>query len=182
MARWTIDPDHTVAAFVVRHMMLASVRGQFNGVRGTICFDPADVAATRLEVTIGVPGIYTGIAKRDEHLRSLDFFAAAEHGVMTFRSTNVEARGGRRMAVAGELTIRGVTRPVTLDAEYCGPVKDPFEEGESIGFTATTTINRDDFGVSWNVEMDGGVMVGREVSVFLDGEADRAGEEGVGGE
>jgi polyisoprenoid-binding protein YceI len=174
MARWTIDPDHTVAAFVVRHMVIASVRGQFNGVRGTIDFDPTDVVAARVEVTIDVPGIYTGVAKRDEHLCSPDFFSAAEHGVMSFRSTKVEERGGNRLAVTGDLTIRGVTRPVTLEAEYCGPVKDPFEEGESIGFAATATINRDDFGVSWNVEMgDGGVMVSREVLIFLDGEADR---------
>ncbi len=176
MTRWTIDPDHTVAAFAIRHMMIASVRGQFNGVRGTIDFDPADVAATRMEVTIDTPGVYTGVAKRDEHLRSPDFFAAAEHGVMTFRSTGVESRGGRRLSVTGELTIRGITRRVTLEAEYCGPVKDPVDEGESIGFAASTTIDRYDFGVSWNVEMgDGGVMVGREVSIFIDGEADRIG-------
>jgi polyisoprenoid-binding protein YceI len=176
MARWTIDPDHTVAAFVVRHMMIASVRGQFNGVHGTIDFDPADIDATRMEVTIDVPGIYTGIVKRDEHLRSPDFFSAAEHGVMTFRSTKVEARGGRRLAVTGDLTVRGITRPVTLSAEYCGPVKDPFEEGESIGFAATATIDRYDFGVSWNVEMgDGGVVVSREVGIFIDGEADLSG-------
>ncbi len=177
MARWIIDPDHTVAAFAVRHMMIASVRGQFNGVRGTIDFDPADPAAAWMEVAIDVPGIYTGVVKRDEHLRSPDFFAAAEHGVITFRSTKVVIRGGPRLSVTGELTIRGVTRPVTLEAEYCGPVKDPFEEeAESIGFAASARIDRYDFGVSWNVEMgDGGVMVSREVSIFIDGEADRAG-------
>lgn len=176
MARWDIDPDHTVAAFTVRHMMLFNVRGQFNAVSGSIDFDPADIAASRVEATIGVQGIYTGIKKRDDHLRSPEFFDADTYPTITFKSTKVEDRGGKRFAVTGELTIRGITREVTLDAEYCDPVKDPFEEGTSIGFAATAVIDREDFGLTWNVPMDGGgVMVGREVRLSLDVEADLAG-------
>jgi polyisoprenoid-binding protein YceI len=173
MAQWTIDPDHSVAAFVVRHMMVCDVHGQFNTVSGTISFDPAEPERATLEVTIEVAGVYTGIPKRDDHLRSPDFFDAAAYPVMTFASTGVEGRGDGRYRVTGNLTIRGVTRQVVLDAESRGPVRSPFGDETTIGFTATTAIDRTDFGVSWNELMDaGGVVAGTRVDITLNVEAD----------
>ncbi len=175
MAKWVIDPDHSVAAFVVRHMMIADVRGQFNAISGTIQFDPADIAHSSVEAEIEVSRIYTGIAKRDDHLRSPDFFDVERYPKMTFKSTSVRDIKGNRFAVIGDLTIRGVTRRVDLNVAYSGPVKDPFDEGGlSMGFAASTGINRQDYGVAWNADMEGGVVVGREVRIFLDIEADMA--------
>ncbi len=173
MAKWIIDPDHSVAAFTVRHMMVASVRGQFNRIAGAIQFDPADVIHSLVEAEIDTAGIYTGISKRDEHLISPDFFDVAKYPKIFFRSTNVEPVGGNHFKLTGNLTIRGVTRPVTFDVEYLGPVKGTEEGERCIGFTATTAINREDYGIMWNVSLsDGGVVVGRELQITLDIEAD----------
>jgi polyisoprenoid-binding protein YceI len=173
MAQWTIDPDHSVAAFVVSHFMVCDVHGQFNKVSGSISFDPAAPENASLEVTIEVAGVYTGIQKRDDHLRSPDFFDAAAYPVMTFTSTGVKGRGGDRYTVTGNLTIRGVTRQVVLEAESRGPVKSPFGGETTIGFTATTAIDRTDYGVSWNEIMEGGgVVAGKLVSITLNVEAD----------
>ncbi len=174
MAKWVIDPDHSVAAFAVRHMMVSNVRGQFNKIAGTIYFDPADIDHSYTEAEIEAAGITTGIAKRDEHLRSPDFFDVAAHPKIRFRSSKVEAVGGSRFNVIGELTIRGITRIVTLQAEYFGPVKGTDDE-TSIGFSATVRINREDYGITWNVALeDGGVVVGKDVQIVLDIEADLA--------
>ncbi len=172
MRKWVIDPDHSVAAFTVRHMMVTNVRGQFNKIGGAINFDPADIANSSVEVNIDVAGLTTGIPKRDEHLRSNDFFDVEKYSAMIFRSAKVESTGGMRLRVFGDLVIRGVTRRVVLDAEYSGPVKGT--EGElSIGFSAVTRINREDFGITWNVGLEnGGVVVGKEVQVYIDVEAD----------
>jgi polyisoprenoid-binding protein YceI len=174
MAKWIIDPDHSVAAFAVRHMMVSNVHGQFNNISGTIQFDPADIAHALVEAEIDVSGIYTGIQKRDEHLRSPDFFDVEKYPQVRFKSTTVESSGGNRFRLAGNLTIHGITRPVAFDAEYLGPVKGT-EEGETcVGFTASTTINRGDYDIIWNVALleKGGVVVGREVQITLDVEAD----------
>ena len=176
MGKWIIDPDHSVAAFVVRHMMVSNVHGQFNKISGAIQFDPADVGRSSVEAKIDVSGIYTGIQKRDEHLRSPDFFDAEKYPAIAFKSTKVESAGGHSFKVSGDLTIHGVTRPAILNAEHFGPVKGT-EEGETvIGFTASTTINREDFGIMWNVALleKGGVVVGREVRITLDIEGDPA--------
>ena len=175
MSEWIIDPDHSVASFCVRHMMIANVHGQFNGVRGVVRFDPAAPALLSVEAEIDVAGVYTGIGKRDEHLRSPDFFDAAQYPKITFTGKRAEGESGRACTVTGELTIRGVTRTVTLEGEYTGPVDDPFEEGAmSIGFTGSTVINREDYGIMWNATWVGGIMVGREVRITLNIEADRA--------
>lgn len=172
MAKWNIDLDHSVTAFSIRHMMIANVRGQFNKISGTIHFDPPDVTKSSVEVTIAVNSIWTGIKKRDEHLQSPDFFDEAQYSVITFKSTKIESLGGNRCRVNGNLTIHGITHPVTLDVEYFGPVKSPFD-GTSIGFTATTRINREDYGITWNVPLEGGgLMVGKDVEITLDVEAD----------
>lgn len=175
MAKWIIDPDHSVAAFAVRHMMISDVHGQFNRISGVIHFDGSDMSHSSVEAEIDVSGIYTGIPKRDEHLRSPDFFDVARYPKILFRSSGVQNVKGNHFTVAGELTIRGITRPVNLDVEYSGPVKDPFEEsGECIGFSASATINRKDYGVAWNAEMEGGVIVGTMVRITLNLEADLA--------
>jgi polyisoprenoid-binding protein YceI len=172
MAKWIIDPDHSVASFVVRHMMVANVRGQFNRISGTIHFDPADIANSSVEVSIDASGIYSGIQKRDDHLRSPDYLDAESYPQITFKSTNVETTRENGFRVTGDLSIRGISRPVTLDAEYNGPEKSPYGE-TSMGFLATTHINRGDYGMTWNVLLEsGGVMVGKEVLIILDAEAD----------
>jgi polyisoprenoid-binding protein YceI len=172
MAKWIIDPDHSVAAFVVRHMMVANVRGQFNRISGTIYFDSDDMANSSVEVAIDASGIYTGIQKRDDHLRSPDFLDVERYRQITFKSTHIEATRENRFRVTGDLSIRGISRPVTLDAEYNGPEKSPYDE-TSMGFTATTRIDRGEYNIIWNVLLaSGGVMVGKEVLIILDAEAD----------
>jgi polyisoprenoid-binding protein YceI len=172
MAKWVADPDHSVAAFIIKHMMVANVRGQFNKISAELSFDPADISHASVEAFIDVSGIYTGIQKRDAHLLSPDFFDAAKFPMITFRSTKVEASGDNHFKITGDLTIHGITRPVTMDAEYCGMEKSA-DGDTSIGFTASTSINREDYGLMWNVGLASrGVMVGKEVRIFIDIEAD----------
>lgn len=174
MAKWVIDSDHSVAGFTVKHFMIANVRGQFNNITGTIQFDPADVAHSSVQAVIDVSGIYTGIQKRDDHIRSPDFLDVAKHPEIIFKSVKVEGVGGNRFRVTGDLTILGITRPVVLDAEYVGPIKSPYGE-TSIGFAAATKINREDYGIKWNEAMEGGgVIVGKDVEITVDVEADLA--------
>lgn len=174
MAEWVLDPDHSVASFAIRHMMVAFVRGQFNKLTGTIRLDPDDPACSSFEATIEVGSLLTGVKKRDQDLLSENFFDAARFPSITFRSTAVEPAGASSLKVTGDLTIRGITRPVVLDAEFSGPVKSPYGE-TTMGFAATARVNREDFGITWNVQMEkGGVMVGRDVRIALDLEADLA--------
>ena len=174
MAKWNIDPDHSVAAFNVLHMMAAHVRGQFNKLSGSAQFDPVDRSSFSLEVTIDATGLYTGIAQRDGHLSSPDFFDLAIYPAISFKSTGFKASsGGGRLA--GDLTIHGVTQPITLDVKFSEPVVSPQDFGgeTTLGITATTTINREEFGMTWNVPMDdGGVMIGKDIRIDLDIEAD----------
>ncbi len=175
MAKWIIDPDHSVASFSIRHSMVANIRGTVTGISGTVVFDPGDVEKSSVEASIPVSGLTTGIRKRDEHLFSADFFEVEKYPVMTFRSATVEKTGSNRGKVAGDLTIRGITKTVIMDAEYFGPVKGPEELGgeTSMGFSASFTINREDFGMMWNVPFgSGNLVVGREVQITLDIEAD----------
>ncbi len=174
MAKWNIDPDHSVAAFKVRHMMVAHVRGQFNKLGGTIAYDQNDPSLFSLEVTIDVLGLLTGIAQRDEHLQSPDFFDMAAHPTIVFKSSAFTP-GGKGGKLTGDLTIHGVTKPVVLDLTFSGPIRSPEDFGGEItlGITATATVNREEFGMVWNVPMDdGGVMVGKEIAIDLDIEAD----------
>ena len=174
MAKWNIDPDHSVAAFNVLHMMAAHVRGQFNRLCGSAQFDPADRSSLTLEVTIDATGLYTGIAQRDAHLSSPDFFDLAIYPAISFKSTGFKASadGGR---LAGDLTIHGITQQITLDVKFSEPVVCPEDfGGEAIlGITATASINREEFGMAWNMPMDdGGVVVGKDIWIDLDIEAD----------
>jgi len=174
MAEWHFDPDHTVAAFAVHHMAIARVRGQFNKVSGTLTYDPADPNATGLELTVDVSSLYTGIGKRDVHLVSPDFFDAVNNPEIAFSSTGC-AMSGRTGQLTGKLTIRDATRPVTLEIVLTEPLKLPEDFGgeTTIGLSARTVINREDFGLVWNMPLgEGRLLVGTEVEIRLDGEAD----------
>ena len=174
MSTWIIDPDHSVGAFSIRHMMIAFVHGQLNSVSGTIFFSPADMTSLSAKLEIHVSSIHTGIKKRDEHLKSQDFFHADKYPEISFRSTRTERTGFNACKVHGNLTIHGVTHPVALEVTVSGPVKSPFGE-TSIGISGTTVVNREDFGITWNEPMEhNGLMVGKEVAVRVNIEADLA--------
>jgi len=166
---WTIDPDHTTAQFKVRHLMISNVKGVFEKVSGTLNLDDKDITRSKVDVGIDIASINTNIKKRDDHLRSPDFFDAAKFPTMTFTSTRVERDGKDKLKVTGNLTIKGVSKVVVLTVD--GPtseVKDPWGNGRR-GASATTTINRKDFGVNWNKTMDnGGMVVGEDVAIQLE--------------
>ncbi len=174
MARWIFNEAHTAAEFCVRHMMITFVRGHFKNLKGTLEFDAGRPEGARTEVTIDAATLWSGEPERDDHLRSEDFLDVAKHPTIRFRSTRVEPVARNEYTVTGDLTIRGVTRPVTLDVRFLGQGRSPFDDTR-IGFTATTRINRHDFGVSWNAAMkDSGVVVGDDVLITLDVEAEAA--------
>lgn len=166
---WEIDSVHSSVQFAVRHMMVATVRGHFGKLTGKVHWDPARASEARVEAQVEVASIDTREPKRDAHLRSPDFFDAERFPVMAFRSTAVKPAGPGRYNLAGELTIRGVTRPVVFEVEGPGqPVKGMGGELRT-GATATAKINRKDFGIIWNRVLDaGGVAVGEEVSITVD--------------
>ncbi|HAR44830.1 MAG: hypothetical protein A2X56_15040 [Nitrospirae bacterium GWC2_57_13] len=175
MKTWTIDSDHSVAAFSIRYLMLAKIRGQCNKMKGMIRFDPADISGSSVEVTFDVAGVTTGIKKRDEHLMSGDFFDVKKYPAVTFKSTAAEKTGVNSCKVTGNLTIHGVTRPVAFEADFVGPAKSPMGGELSMGFMARTVINREDFGMTWNEPMEGGgLMLAKDVEITLDVEADLA--------
>jgi len=165
---YQIDASHSHVGFSVRHMMVSSTRGEFGQVTGTVQLDDKDLSRSKIEAVIEVTSIDTRDAKRDEHLRSADFFDVAKHPTITFRSTRIRRSGGSYL-VTGDLTMRGVTRSVTLQASRpTAEVKDPWG-GLRRGLTATTTLRRKDFGISWNKALDsGGLVVGEDVQVQLD--------------
>lgn len=166
-ATWAVDASHTVAEFAVKHMMISTVKGTFENVSGTIVANENDLASAQINVEIGIPSINTRDEKRDAHLRSADFFDAETYPAMIFRSTGIEHVSGERYRVNGDLTIRNITKPVVLDTEFEGTGKDPWG-GTRAAFTATTAINRTDFGLNWNVALEtGGILVGENVKVTL---------------
>ena len=164
-AVWKIDATHSELSFRIRHLV-SRVRGTFTDWEGAVTVDPARLADGKVEVTIRTASIDTRQEKRDAHLRSADFFDAEKYPTITFRSTRVEANG-EALRVHGALTMRGVTRPVVLEGRYLG-VTPAGQGGQRIGFEAETTINRHDFGVSWNRAAEGGgVVLGDEVTISL---------------
>jgi polyisoprenoid-binding protein YceI len=167
--RYELDPTHTYVGFSVRHMMVTQQRGQFHGVAGTLTLDRADLAKSRVEATIDVTSVDTNVPQRDEHLRSADFFDVANHPKMIFASRDIRLQGDGRLHVIGDLTIRGTTRSVTLDADpISDESKDPFGMIK-VGTSATTKISRKDFGLLWNAVLEtGGVAVGDDVKITLD--------------
>jgi polyisoprenoid-binding protein YceI len=168
---WVIDNVHSHVGFSVKHMMVTTVRGQFKTYSGTLSLDASDFARSKFEGEIEVASVDTGNADRDAHLRTGDFFDAPSHPKITFSSTRIEGKGDGEFVVHGDLTIRGVTKPVALDVEYHGTSKNPY--GKTVaGFGARATINRKDFGVSFNALLEtGGVAVAEKVKIEIDVEA-----------
>jgi polyisoprenoid-binding protein YceI len=166
---WTIDPDHSNVQFKVRHMMITDVKGTFGKVKGVIRIDETDMSQSAVDVTIEIDSINTGVAKRDEHLKSSEFFDAAKYPTMTFVSRKVTQSGKGQLKVLGDLTIRGISREVVLDVE--GPtneIRDPMGNIRR-GVSATTKINRTDFGLTWNKSMEsGGMMIDDTVFINLE--------------
>jgi polyisoprenoid-binding protein YceI len=166
---WTIDSSHSIAEFTVRHMMVSNVRGAFGKVTGTANWDGKNLATASVDVVIDAASIDTREPKRDAHLKSADFFDVEKFPTLTFKSTKVEAAGAGRAKMTGDLTIRGVTKTVVLDVT--GPTPEVKDQGGNsrLGASATTTINRRDFGVLWNRSLDaGGVVVGDEVKITIE--------------
>jgi polyisoprenoid-binding protein YceI len=165
---WDVDPVHSHIGFAARHLMVSKVRGKFNkfDVQIVTADNPLD---STLTVSIDTASVDTGNEQRDEDLRSERFLDTANHPVMTFKSTSI-TQDGDKYKVAGDLTIRGVTKPVTLDVEVNGFGPDPYG-GTRSGFSATTEINRNDFGVSFNAPIPGGVMVSERIPIEIDAEA-----------
>ncbi len=167
---WTVDPSHSSVEFVVRHLVVSKVKGRFGAFEGTINLDPENPVASSVEVTIQVASIDTGDEQRDGHLKSSDFFELDRFPTITFRSTGVQAAGSDYQ-VEGELTVKGVTKPVTLSLEYNGTSADPWG-GTRAGFSAETEINRRDFGLDFDVKLDtGSALVGEKIKIQLEVEA-----------
>lgn len=164
---WAVDTTHSDVSFTARHLMVTKVRGRFGVTSGavTIAENPFE---SSVEAVIDVNSVHSGEAARDEHLRSADFFDAEHYPTITFRSTKVEAAGDGEYRLTGELTVKDVTRPVTLDLEYLGTVDSPFGDKRA-GFSATTEVNRKDWGLGWNMALEaGGVVVGDKVKLNID--------------
>lgn len=168
-ATWNIDPDHSNIGFKVRHLMVSNVRGSFEKHTGVVDINDKDIAKSKVEVTIDTASINTNVQKRDEHLRSADFFDVAKYPTMTFVSRKVARAGKDKLNVTGDLTLHGVTRQVVLNVEgVTGESKDPWGTIRR-GATASTKINRKDFGLVWNKALEtGGVAVGDEVTINLE--------------
>jgi polyisoprenoid-binding protein YceI len=168
-ATWQIDPAHTAAGFAVKHLMISTVRGQFKGVTGTVVWDDQDVSKSTIDVTIDATTVDTSEPMRDKDLKSEKFFDVAKYPTITFKSKKIENVSAGKLKVTGDLTIHGVTKEVVLDIE--GPsntVKDPWGNTR-VAASATTKVNRQDYGVKWNASMDGGgVVVGDDVNITID--------------
>lgn len=168
---WNIDSSHSSIHFSVRHLVIAKVRGQFTRWSGVITLEGGDLARAQVSATIDVASIETGVADRDNHLKSGDFFDAATFPEITFKSNRVEAAGKDHWKLIGDLTIHGTTKEVTLQVEHTGAAKDPWGNQRQ-GFAAKTEIDRKEFGLLWNQTLDaGGVMIGDKVTIDIDIEA-----------
>ena len=169
---WEIDPNHTESSFVVKHMMVSNVRGQFGKTTGTVQQDDKDITKSKVDITIDATTVDTRVEKRDAHLKSADFFDVAKFPTITFKSTKITKGEGNNVTMEGDLTIHGVTKPVVVKVEQ---TPDTLAGGKTIrGFTATTKVNRKDFGLTWNRAIEGGgVMVGEDVAITVEGELHR---------
>jgi len=168
---WEIDPHHSEATFAVKHMMFTTVRGHFNVLSGHLHIDEQHPENSWVDAQVDAASVDTRDEKRDEHLRSADFFDAQNFPTLTFKSTRVEHVGGSEYKVIGDLTMRGVTKPVTFKAEYHGQGKTPFGS-QVAGLSAKARVNRKDWGLNWNVGLEaGGVLVSEDVNIEIDLEA-----------
>lgn len=171
--RWEIDSSHSGIHFSVRHLVIAKVRGQFSRWTGSVVAPDGDFGRASLQVVIDASSIDTGVADRDAHLRSADFLDVEQHPELTFTSTRVERAASDRLRVVGELTIKGVTREVALDVEHLGMAKDPWGN-ERAAFSAKTSVDRKDFGLTWNQALEtGGVLVGDRIDIEIEIQAVR---------
>lgn len=166
---WNLDPAHSAAEFKVKHMMISNVKGSFRGLTGTLTLDESDPSGSQVKATIDVSTLSTGDEQRDAHLKSADFFDVAQIPQMTFESTTVKRTGEGEYQVTGNLSMHGVTKPVTFAVDGPGaPGKDPWGNTR-IGLSATAKINRKDFGLTWNAALEtGGVLVGEDVALTID--------------
>jgi polyisoprenoid-binding protein YceI len=169
VSTWNIDPAHSAAEFKVRHMMIAHVKGTIRGLKGVLTLNEADPTRSKVTASADLNTLNTGEPQRDGHLKSADFFEAEKYPELTFESTAVKRTGGEEFEVKGNLTIHGVTKPVTFAVEELGtPNKDPWGNLR-VGVSATAKINRKDFGLTWNSQLEtGGVLVGEEVTLTID--------------
>jgi len=166
---WKIDPVHSNAQFKVKHMMISNVKGEFTNISGVLVLDSENITKSRIEASIDAATINTHEAQRDAHLKSADFFDAEEFPTLSFKPTRVSKKGDGVLEVAGDLTIHGVTRSETFEVEGpTAPIKDPYGFTR-IGLSATTRIDRKDFGLAWNGVLEtGGVLIGDQVAITLD--------------
>ncbi len=166
---WKIDPAHSRAEFKIRHMMISNVKGSFSSLSGTLLENIADSSLSEIDASVDISSLNTGDEQRDTHLKSADFFHQEQHPTMTFKSKTVEKKGDEEYSVTGDLTIHGITKVVTFAVEGpSSPGKDPYGNIR-IGLSATTKINRKDFGLTWNAALEtGGVLVGEDVQIVLD--------------
>ncbi len=166
---WKIDPAHSSAEFKVKHMMITNVKGQFTGLSGVLSLDGNDITKSKIEATIDAASVNTRNDDRDNHLKSADFFDVEKFPTLTFTSSAISRKGDEELSVAGDLTIHGVTRPVTFEVEGPSPAtKDPWGNTR-LGLSAATKINRKDFGLTWNSALEaGGVLVGDDITITLD--------------
>jgi polyisoprenoid-binding protein YceI len=169
---WTLDPAHMNVEFSGRHMMVSTVRGRFAKATGTINLDESDYTKSWVLATIDASSLESGVERRDDHLRSQDFLHVEQYPDITFKSTRIEHKGGDEYKVYGDLTIRDVTKEVVLDTTLGGRAPSMRGGGEVMGFDATTTINRKDWGLGWNVALEtGGVLVSEKIKITLEFEA-----------
>lgn len=170
LPKWNLDATHTSAGFAVRHLMISNIKGEFREMSGELRYDPLSIEDASIETTIQVASIETREGNRDAHLKSADFFDAEKYPTITFRSTKWEHKSDDELLITGDLTIRGITRPVALAIEATPVVQDTWG-GSRVGFSGKTKINRKDFGLTWNVALEaGGVVVGEDVTITLEAE------------
>jgi polyisoprenoid-binding protein YceI len=167
---WKLDPAHTLVEFSAKHLMISTVKGRIAGVEGTIRIDENEPANSSVEATLDASTLDTRVEPRDQHLRSADFLDVEKFPVITFRSTGIEG-DEQNFKLTGDLTIRDVTRPITLDVTFEGQTKDPWG-GERVGFSATGKFDRRDYGLTWNVLLEsGGLTVGNDIKISVEVEA-----------
>jgi polyisoprenoid-binding protein YceI len=167
-ATYKIDPSHSTVGFKVKHLGISKVPGSFAEFTGTFTFDPSKIEDSKADAVISVKSVDTSDKKRDDHLRGEDFFAADKFPNISFKTTKIEAVIGQGFKATGDLTIRGITKPVSLDVSFTGAAKDPWGK-ERAAFSATTKINRKDFGLTWSKVLEtGGLVVGDEVEILIE--------------
>jgi polyisoprenoid-binding protein YceI len=168
-SEWRIDPQHSSTQFAVKHLMISTVRGEFHGVTGTANWDDQDITKSTVDVTIDAATVETREPRRNAHLKSPDFFDVAKYPAITFKSKKVEQAAPGKIKITGDLTIHGVTKEVVLDVDGpTPPIRDPWGNSRA-AISATTKVNRQDFGVKWNANLDGGgVVVGDDVNITID--------------